>query len=171
VSTVVEVYPDSPAAKAGLEAGDTLVSVNGRPVERYQQLLRRIAVQGPGVVVRLGLLRKGKPVTASALLSTRPGSQASRTLISSGRLDALGLVVGELEPSQGPGVRVEAVVPGSTGELAGLLAGDRITEVNRIGVTSLRMFQQLVADTPVAEPVLLKFSRGSSSRYVAIKRR
>ncbi len=171
VSTVVEVYPDSPAAKAGLKAGDTLVSVNGRPVERYQQLLRRIAVQGPGVVVRLGVLRKGQPVTASALLSTRPGSEASRTLISGGRLDTLGLVVGELEPSQGQGVRVEAVVPGSTGELAGLLPGDLITEVNRTRVTSLRVTQQLVADTPAAEPVLLKFSRGSSSRYVAIKRR
>jgi serine protease Do len=170
-AVIVDVYPDSPAAKAGLQAGDRLVSVNGKPVERYQQLLRRIAVQGPGVVVKLGVIRKGKVINAQALLSTRPSAEVMKTLLAGGRIDALGLVLAELEPSQGTGVRVEAIVPGSVAELGGLAPGDVIVEANRTRVSGLRQLQDLVAATPEGEPVLLKFSRKDAARYVALKRR
>jgi serine protease Do len=170
-AVIVDVYPDSPAAKAGLQAGDRLVSVNGKPVGRYQQLLRRIAVQGPGVVVKLGVIRKGKVINAQALLSTRPSAEVMKTLLAGGRIDALGLVLAELEPSQGTGVRVEAIVPGSVAELGGLAPGDVIVEANRTRVSGLRQLQDLVAATPEGEPVLLKFSRKDAARYVALKRR
>jgi serine protease Do len=170
-AVIVDVYPESPAARAGLQPGDRLVSVNGKPVDRYQQLLRRIAIQGPGVVVKLGVVRGGKVINASALLSTRPAAGPSKAMASGGRVDSLGLVLGELEPSEGQGVRVEAVAPGSVAELGGMAAGDVIVEVNRTAVTSLRQLQDLVVQTPAAEPVLLKFKRGDASRFLALKRR
>jgi len=170
-SVIVDVYPESPAARAGLQAGDRLVAINGKPVEKYQQLLRRIAIQGPGVVVKLGVVRNGKVINASALLSTRPSAGPTKTMMSGGRVDSLGLVLGELEPSEGQGVRVEAVLPGSVAELGGLTIGDVIVEINRVKVVSLRQLQETVAQTPAGEPVLLKFSRGDVSRYLALKRR
>jgi serine protease Do len=168
---IVDVYPGSPAEKAGLRPGDRLVSVNGKPVERYQQLLRRIAVQGPGMVVKLGIVRNGKVVSAQALLSTRPSAEVMKTLLAGGRIDSLGLVLAELEPSQGQGVRVEAVAPGSVAEVGGLAVGDVITEVNRTPTASLKQLQALVSATPDGEPVLLKFTRKDAARYVALKRR
>ncbi len=170
-ATIVDVYPESPAARAGLKPGDRLVSVNGKPVDRYQQLLRRIAIQGPGVVVRLGIVRGGKVINASALLSTRPAAGPSKVMASGGRIDALGLVLTELEPSQGQGVHVEAIAPGSVAELGGLAVGDLIVEANRVKVASIRQLQELVAQTPAGEPILLKFTRADAARYVALKRR
>lgn len=170
-AVIVDVSPESPAARAGLQPGDRLVSVNGKPVDRYQQLLRRIAIQGPGVVVKLGVVRNKKVINASALLSTRPSAGPTKTMLSGGRIDSLGLVLGELEPSEGQGVRVEAVAPSSVAELGGMAVGDVIVEVNRTKVTSLRQLQELVSLTPAAEPVLLKFTRGDASRYLALKRR
>lgn len=169
-SVIVDVYPESPASRAGLQIGDRLVAVNDKPIERYQQLLRRIAIQGPGVVVRLRVVRGGKTIDASALLSTRP-TVATKGPISGGRVDSLGLVLGELEPEAGQGVRVEEVIAESVAQLGGLIAGDVIVEVNRVKVTSLRQLQELVMQTPAGEPVLLKFTRGSVSRYLALKRR
>ncbi|MDP3237027.1 MAG: trypsin-like peptidase domain-containing protein [Myxococcales bacterium] len=170
-SVIVDVYPESPAARAGLQAGDRLVAINGKPVEKYQQLLRRIAIQGPGVVVKLGVVRNGKVINASALLTTRPSAGPTKTMMSGGRVDSLGLVLGELEPSEGQGVRIEAVLPGSVAELGGLTIGDVIVELNRVKVVSLRQLQETVAQTPAGEPVLLKFTRGEVSRYLALKRR
>jgi serine protease Do len=170
-SVIVDVYPESPAARAGLQAGDRLVAINGKAVERSQQLLRRIAIQGPGVVVRLGVVRGGKRINASALLSTRPAAVPTKAMLSGGRIESLGLVVGELEPSEGQGIRIEAVVPGSVAELGGLSAGDVIVELNRVKAISLRQLQEAVAQTPSGESVLLKYTRGDVSRYVALKRR
>ncbi|MCA3016925.1 MAG: trypsin-like peptidase domain-containing protein [Myxococcaceae bacterium] len=166
-AVVAEVYPGSPAARGGIRVGDRLVSVNGRPVDRYQQLLRRIAVQGPGVMVRLGVLRDGKALTVQALLSARPAAGPAPRL--EGRVDGLGLVLAELEP--GPGMRVEAVDPGGVAEAAGLAVGDVVVEVNRTPCRSLGQMQALVAGAPAGEAVLLKVTRKDASRYVALKRR
>lgn len=168
---VADVYPESPAVRAGLQVGDRLVTINGRPVERYQQLLRRIAIQGPGVVIRLGVRRGSQQLDVSALLATRPPGGTSKALATGARVEALGLVLGELEPSEGQGLRVEVVLPGSVAELGGLAAGDVIVEVNRVKVSSLRALQELVAQTPSGDAVLLKFTRGDAARYLALKRR
>lgn len=169
-AVVVDVYPDSPAAKAGLKPGDRLISINGKPVERYHQLLRRIAIQGPGVVVRIGALRNGKVISASALLSTRPSHGTMKSLLQGGRIESFGLVVSESEPAHGSGVRVDGVLPGSVADLGGFAVGDTIVEVNRVAISTVKQLQEAVANTPIGEPVLLKFIRGTISRSVALKR-
>ena len=58
---VVEDYggPTSPARKAGLEPGDIIVSVNGKPVEYVGQLQQEIAFRQPGEKVKVEVARKG----------------------------------------------------------------------------------------------------------------
>ena len=51
---VAEPQPDSPAAKAGIESGDVITSVDGDPVADARELARRIGTMAPGTTVKLG---------------------------------------------------------------------------------------------------------------------
>jgi S1-C subfamily serine protease len=57
---VVEVVPESPAARAGLRTEDLIVAVNGEPVERVEQLQRLMVGDLIGELVRLDVLREGR---------------------------------------------------------------------------------------------------------------
>lgn len=72
---VTEVYLGSPAAQAGLQVGDRLISIGGKNIDGYQHILRRVALQGPGTVVKLGLWRNGKQLEVTAKLAARPAQQ------------------------------------------------------------------------------------------------
>lgn len=66
-----DVKPNSPAAKAGLKAGDVLIEFGGKPVKNlydFTDALRRSKV---GDVVEVKVLRDGQPVTASVKLEQR----------------------------------------------------------------------------------------------------
>ncbi|MFA5137870.1 MAG: S41 family peptidase [Elusimicrobiota bacterium] len=61
--TIDIVFPDSPAAKAGLKGGDKITSVDGKPVEGKTLEEIRALVRGEsGTDVRIGVNRNGKPV-------------------------------------------------------------------------------------------------------------
>jgi serine protease Do len=97
--------------------------------------------------------------------------------MSSGRVDALGLVLRPLDAKAAqaagvePGLRVEAIVPASAGDLAGLVAGDVVVEVNRELVATLKDLNAAMGKFEPNEPVLLKLRRGQSYRYIALKPR
>jgi serine protease Do len=173
---VVDVYEDSPAAKAGVRPGDHVLEVSGKPVQRYQQMLRRIALLAPGTQVKLELERDGKVLEVTAVLAQRPSRAALRAL-SSGQVDALGLFLRPLDPRAAvelglePGLRVEAIVPGAAAELGGLAVGDVVIEVNRQRTATLKDLEAAMAEFEPTEPVLLKVRRGQSVRYVALNPR
>jgi S1-C subfamily serine protease len=127
--------------------------------------------------VKLELLRAGQPVTVSATLTTRPSTEALQAMHGGVRVDALGVVLKPLneEAAKGlgvePGLRVEFVLPGGAAELAGVMAGDVVLEVNRIRVSTLPELEAALSGYESTEPVLLKFRRGTSLRYVALKPR
>ena len=146
-------------------------------VERYQQLLRRVALLAPGTVVRLGLSRGGQALEVHVTLTTRPAQDALRAMAAGGRIDALGLLVRELEPQAARqlgadrAVRIEAVLPGGPAELAGLARGDLLLELNRLPVGSLKELDAALAESEPNEALLLKVRRGDAARYVALKPR
>ena len=50
---------DSPAAKAGIEAGDVIIAIDGQPIDRVAQLQRLIRAHKPGDVVDVDVMRFG----------------------------------------------------------------------------------------------------------------
>ena len=62
----------TPAAKAGLKAGDVIEKVNGDTVDSARELSRRIASMKPGAKVELSYLRGGKSDIATVTLGTMP---------------------------------------------------------------------------------------------------
>ncbi|HXF62139.1 MAG TPA: trypsin-like peptidase domain-containing protein [Caldilineaceae bacterium] len=71
VGSVVE---GGPAAEAGVEAGDVIISIGGEPVTRFEDLVSYLFHQtNPGDTVELGVLRDGEQLTLSVTVSERPG--------------------------------------------------------------------------------------------------
>lgn len=67
---IVRVVPGSPAEKAGLQVGDVLTHLDGRPLDRTAPLAERIGAQKPGTRVLLGGLRGDTVLSVSAQLAT-----------------------------------------------------------------------------------------------------
>jgi regulator of sigma E protease len=59
IEAVIEILPGQPAATAGIQSGDRIVSVNGRPVEQYYDLPRLIEPL-PDQMVEIGVVRDGQ---------------------------------------------------------------------------------------------------------------
>ena len=57
---VAEPQTDSPAAKAGIQSGDVITSVDGTPIHDARELARRIGTMAPGTTVKLGMIHKGE---------------------------------------------------------------------------------------------------------------
>jgi len=70
--TVVRVFKDSPAARAGLEPGDVLVRINGQQVYDGRQMLDLVARVKPGGTAVIEGRRAGKPFSTRATVVQRP---------------------------------------------------------------------------------------------------
>jgi serine protease Do len=69
---VAEALKDSPAAKAGIRTGDTIVAVDGEAIKEAKDLSRRIANVAPGKSVQVTLYREGKERTVSVEVAKQP---------------------------------------------------------------------------------------------------
>lgn len=66
-----DIRPESPAAKAGLKAGDTLVRFAGKEVSNLQDFTYLLRTHKPGDVVEVTVMREGKPLTVQVKLEVR----------------------------------------------------------------------------------------------------
>jgi serine protease Do len=144
--TVSDVTPGSPADQAGLKVGDTIISVDGRPVKNGSELVGDIAARKPGSKAMVGFIRNGKKQEATVtvadrakLFAARLGDDQDNSDQAGPKESKLGLNVQALTPEMadkldvpaGKGVIVRDVKPGSFGDDVGVTRGDIILEVNK----------------------------------------
>jgi Do/DeqQ family serine protease len=72
---VIGIYENSPAAKAGLHAGDILTSIDGEPIANQLELRNKEAAMAPGTAIKLGGARNGQDSTWPITLAERPQRQ------------------------------------------------------------------------------------------------
>lgn len=107
------VQEETPAAAAGIRAGDRVVRINGRPVTNWDQILSDVYVEFAGSDIRMTVLRNGHETELEIpQLGTRP----------------FGIV-----PSQTK-VVISSVAPGDPADRLGLRAGDVITSLAGIPI-------------------------------------
>ncbi|HUY69313.1 MAG TPA: Do family serine endopeptidase [Alphaproteobacteria bacterium] len=143
---VDKIYPDSPAATAGVRVGDVIVSVNGRAVEDPESFRYRIATLPLGSSAELGVMRKGVRFVAAVHLIAPPGGNGDETRIT-GENPLAGATIADLSPAvidkanlatdAAHGVVVVKVEDGSAAANLGVEADDIIERVNGAGAASV----------------------------------
>ncbi|HEU4406091.1 MAG TPA: Do family serine endopeptidase [Polyangiaceae bacterium] len=170
---VSDVEANTPGAKAGLQPGDVITSVNGSEVARFEDLARLIAKNAPGSKVKLGVVRSGKPLELSTTLDTRPDRDGDRdegggngapgpAAPPKGRL---GIV---LDDAPGGGAVVRGIAPRSPA-FGQLRAGDVILEVDKKPVRNAADLARRVEALPSGKVLVLRVRQGRLTNYVAIK--
>jgi Do/DeqQ family serine protease len=143
---VANVSLDSPAAQAGLKAGDLIVSVDGQAVDDPNAFDYRFATQALGGTAQLGFLRAGREMQTSVALRTAPDIPRAEIVIRS-RSPFSGVKVANLSSALTDELQLDAslegvaiidVDSGSYASNLGFQRGDVILSVNgeRIARTS-----------------------------------
>lgn len=158
---VNEVMPDSAADKAGIKAGDIIVSVNGRGIKTFQELRAKVATMGAGAKLELGLIRDGDEKTVKVTL----GEASQTTEAAAGVVHPM-LQGAALDASKN-GVEITGVAQGSPAAASGLQKGDIIVGVNRAKVKDLKSLKEILKDQEGA--VALKILRGKNMLYLVLR--
>lgn len=169
-AVVSQVEKGSPADKAGVEAGDVILSVDGETVDGSSDLRNRIGLKRPGSTVALKLLRDGKERTLRAKLAEGDEAEGSVTASSAPKLAGArlrALTSDDSVPGVSKGVLVEDVSPGSPAARAGLQAGDVIVAINQKAVDSVGDVTGAVERAQ--GPVALSIMRGTTRLFLVIR--
>ncbi len=177
--TVSSVVAGSPAEKADLKVGDTITTVDGRPVKNGDDLVADIASRKPGTKVTLGLIRNGKkqdsPVIVadrSKLFASRGGDEDEANAEAAPKESRFGVTVrgitsdmaDRLDIPAGKGVIVQDVKPGSFAEDTGLSRGDVILEINKQPVNSEDDFNHIESTLKSGQDVVFLVRQRGAGR-------
>lgn len=162
---VSEVLPNSAAAKAGIKAGDIIVSVEGKPIQSFAELRVKVGTTAPGKSVKLGLLRNGKAQTASVVLDDSSSATTSEEILTPA-LQGASLSNGQLKDGT-KGVQVEEVVKDSPAAAIGLQKGDVIVGLNRERVQSVAQLRKVLEAKPAV--MALNIVRGDASIFLLLR--
>ena len=172
---VGDVSPNSPAQASGLQRGDIILEVNGKPVADANELRMSISMMQPDATVKLSVVRNGDRHDLSVKLGQLPTPEEHAQVEKNGSESALeGVTVDNLDaqtaqelglPPNATGVVVTDVSPSSPYADSGLHRGDVIQEVNRQPVKDVADFEKAMRKGG-QEPLLL-VNRHGSTMYLA----
>lgn len=185
-AVVNEVFKDSPAAKAGLEPGDVIVSMNGKSIYA-PDLPYDIAFTKPGTKVNLGIIRDGKEITKTVVLGQRPQKENQEQLEttqppsqSSSFNTSFGFSVSNINANlakiynlkEQKGVVITAVDPNSFAALAGIKPGDVVLKLDNNNIYTLEQFKNILDQKQkLNENVIsMLLKRGESTLFVTIQK-
>ena len=159
---ISQVMPKSAAEKAGIKAGDVILSMNGKPISSFASFRADIGTLPIGTKVTLGLLRDGAPVNVDVTIE-----QSTQTAkVDSGNIytGIEGAELSNAESGAQKGVKVDAVKPGSAAARVGLKKDDVILGVNQQKVTNLGELRKILDSKPSV--LALDVQRGDTSIYL-----
>jgi serine protease Do len=176
---VSEPQKDSPAAKAGIQSGDVITSVDDTQIHDARELARKIGTMAPGTSVKLGVFHQGQDKTMTLTLGTLPAEKQAmneskeRQSPAESEVPKLGLTLAPGDKSStadGSGVVVTAVAEGGVAADHGFQVGDVILEIGGKPVSSPADVRKSLADarTEGKHTVLFRVKSGDGTKFVAL---
>jgi serine protease Do len=173
-----DVEPSSPADNAGLQPGDVVLSLNGKPIENARQFQVNLYQQRAAAVVRIEVQRGTEVLTRNVVVAARVGSgmrfasmvDARRNLIS--RLGVFALPINRELGQRLTGLRrsygilIAALASTSAAPAGVLLPGDVIYQVGKQPVATLQEFTALLDKVGAGESVVFQIEREGKLRYL-----
>ncbi len=151
---ITEVAPGGPAARAGFQSGDVILSVDGQRVDDPSAFNFRLATRAIGDETELERLRAGTTeiVRFAVEAAPEPGPEALASITANSRFS--GVTVRQLDPAlseakglpyDAQGVLVTAIEAGSAAEGMGLQVDDVILALNDVQMTSASLFRDIAS--------------------------
>ena len=167
---VSSVEPGSAGEAAGLEAGDVIVALDGKPVERSADLPPRIADSKPGSHVELTVIRKGEEKTLKATVGEfRAAAREAGDEAAPGQ-GRLGLALRPLSPQEKRGNDLDSglLVQQASGPAAraGVAPGDVVLAINGEPVNTVAQLKERLAHA--GKQIALLIQRGEARLFVPV---
>jgi serine protease Do len=178
---VTSVESGSPAAKAGIEAGDIVLKFDGKQVERSSELRRLAGNTKPGSKINLQVWRRGQTRDVAVTLVefeapqvARPGNRTETPKPPADvKPNELGLVLSDLPAAKREELRIRNGVQVDAADgaaaRAGLRAGDIVMGFNNQEITSVKQFNEVLAKADLKRASVLLVKRGEAVNYVPIR--
>ncbi len=173
-----DVVENSPAEKAGMKRGDIILEYNGKKTEEPYILRNMVANTLPGEEHIVKIMRDNKIMTLKVVIGELPSDlqqamtgEYTNVMKGVGVQDVTAEIAAKLRiPEKIKGVVVNDIDESSAA--AGvLLQGDVIQEINRVKITDVKKYQEVVAKIKDDESVLLLIYRGGSSLFITLSNR
>lgn len=153
-SLVTQVAPNSPAARAGLQAGDVILTYNGTAISRTSELLNYLNRSVPKQKIDLDVLRDDKRRSISATLDTAPDETPAKSTEQSktSKGPILGVSIRDLTQPElerlelKGGVLIQNVQAGGLAAQARIQPNDVVISVNGKAILNTKQFVEIVSD-------------------------
>ena len=174
------VESGAPAEKAGIEAGDIIVKLDGKLIEKSSDLPRLVGNVKPGTKAVVTVFRRGVTkdftVTIAEIEPEKPArktSAAEPKAKAPAQLQVLGLGLSEVTDAQKKELKIKGGAKVDTvegaGARAGLREGDVIVAIANTEVTSVKEFEAAVAKADKTKTINLLFRRGELAQFAIIR--
>jgi serine protease Do len=168
---VAQVNPNSPAARAGMQAGDIIQQVDGQKVTNSSQVTNIVGLVRAGSPVNLNILRNGKSIDMHIVITT-PNQYLQTTREANPLLFGINLQdFSQISAFHGPvqGVQITGVAeesPAGQAKPVGLRPGDVVISANLKPVHNIT---ELMAEAKQSKQLLLNVLRGGAAMFVVLK--
>ena len=156
VPVVGGVVPGMPAEKAGLEPGDRIGSINGHPLESFEDLIWMVALRDAGTSFDLRIERPGADAAPPEILDVTMASAAGPLVPMLGIMPEQSTVVARYAGRDAPMRQ------------AGVQEGDRILAANGKEVSTWRDLDKVLSAAPAKEPVVLAIERKGEKQELRV---
>lgn len=167
---VANVEDSSPAAKAGILAGDVVLSVNRNEVKDARDLSRTIAFMNPGETAKISVWRKGDVHELVVRISKQPGGERASAGAKEVGPAGLGLSLSQSSKGDGKGVEIVGVEQGSLAAEKGFSPGQTILDVAGKPVKTPSDVKQALeaAHESGKTTVLFRVQADGGARFIAV---
>ena len=182
---VADVVKESPADSAGIKEGDVITEFNGRTIYDASDLSKAVSRTKPGTKATVVLMRKGEKKNLAVVIQKQPRRRGLASLFgwaprvavfhSAGR--ALGLDLMELNEQlaeyfgapKDQGVLVQEVEEGSSGEKAGVKAGDVLMRIGTRSIDDIDDVNRALGKYDDEEKVEIEVLRKGSKKIITVE--
>jgi serine protease Do len=176
-----DVAPGSPAAQAGLEPGDVILSLNGKPMENGRQFRINVYTHGVGEQISIQFRRGAKTLTTKVAVVEREDHAARLAALVAGKqtVEGLGIIGIDLTPAIAqllPSLRrksgvvvVRPTADAPYSQQGALESGDVIHSLNGRDIANIDGAKAALAAVKIGSAVVLQVEREGSLLYVAFR--